>query len=162
MSAHQKADTQQQKTNGLDNLIVARYKRTMSYVTIPVRVRPIKATEKVLENISNAAALGLKGDALALAAGLRPVELAQLVANDPEVELLLQTAKVGKVVELAKRLDAASAAGDTKATMTLLNKLTDGDWEPQQQAAVFGANGITINITSVKPAVEIEGNVIDG
>ena len=123
----------------------------MTYLTLRNDIRPIKATELVLDKITKAAALGLKGDALAIAAGLRPHQLAQLIANDADVELIVQTAKYQKVVQLAERLDAASEGGDTKATMTLLNKLTDGDWEPKQTATPFGAGGITINITSVKP-----------
>lgn len=125
----------------------------MGYVTIPHEPRAIKATEKVLTNLADAAALGLKGDALALAAGLHPSELAQLITNDPQVDMLVRTAKTRKVFELAKRLDSASATGDTKATMTLLNKLTDGDWEPKQSGAAFGAHGITINITGVTTEV---------
>lgn len=126
----------------------------MTYLTFPNRTRPIKATEAVLDRITHAAALGLKGDALALAAGMLPNQLEELLVNDREVEMIIRRAKYDKVVALASRLDAASAAGDTKATMTLLNKLTDGEWEPKQSATPFGAGGITINITSVKPNEE--------
>ena len=41
----------------------------MSFFTIPLEPRQVRATEDVLERIYTSARLGLKGDALALNAG---------------------------------------------------------------------------------------------
>ena len=48
------------------------------FYSIPYEPRKVQATEARLERIYAAAKLGLKGDALALAAGLLPTEYRQL------------------------------------------------------------------------------------
>jgi len=53
------------------------------FTSIPLTIREIKATEAVLERIYNAAYDGLKGDSLALAAGLHPTEYNRLLQFDP-------------------------------------------------------------------------------
>jgi hypothetical protein len=42
--------------------------------SLPLEIREIKATESRLQQIYEAARLGLKGDSLALASGMLPVE----------------------------------------------------------------------------------------
>jgi hypothetical protein len=56
------------------------------FESLPYEPRKIEATEKNLELIYDAARKGLKGDALALAAGMLPVEYRRLVQFDPIAE----------------------------------------------------------------------------
>ena len=59
----------------------------MTFKSLPLTVREIKATEATLERIYNAAYLGLKNDSLALAAGMLPVEFNRLKQHDPMAEI---------------------------------------------------------------------------
>jgi hypothetical protein len=61
-----------------------------SYVYEP---RKLEATEARLQRIYDAAKLGLKGDTLALAAGMRPTEYRQLTQLDPIAEYAEQKGK---------------------------------------------------------------------
>ena len=56
------------------------------FVSFPYEPRKLQATESRLEAIKKAAKLGLKGDSLALAAGMLPTEYRQLVQFDPIAE----------------------------------------------------------------------------
>ena len=53
------------------------------FKSLPLTIRKIEATEARLNRIYDAAKLGLKGDTLALAAGMRPEEFRQLCELDP-------------------------------------------------------------------------------
>ena len=55
--------------------------------SIPYEPRKLEATEGRLEAIYAAAKIGLKGDALALAAGMLPTEYRQLTQFDPVAEM---------------------------------------------------------------------------
>jgi len=57
------------------------------FQSFPYEVRQLHATEARLEKIYNAARLGLKGDSLALAAGMLPTEYRQLTMLDPIAEM---------------------------------------------------------------------------
>ena len=57
------------------------------FYSIPYEPRKLQATEGRLEAIYAAAKLGLKGDALALAAGMLPTEYRQLTQFDPIAEI---------------------------------------------------------------------------
>ena len=57
------------------------------FKSLPLTVREVKATEAMLERIYDAAKLGLKGDALALAAGLLPVEYNRLKELDQMAQM---------------------------------------------------------------------------
>ena len=58
----------------------------MTFKSLPYEPRKIEATEERLKQIYEAARKGLKGDALALAAGMMPVEYRRLVQFDPIAE----------------------------------------------------------------------------
>lgn len=120
----------------------------MKLTTIPNRVREVRATEKVLTDIYNAARVGLKGDSLALAAGLRPEEYRALVQLDPDVQLQVAKAKADAEMTHAYQLEKASLEGDVKATLAILQHVHG--WESKAAAQSFGAGGITINIGEVK------------
>ena len=56
------------------------------FKSIPFTPRKVEATEARLQAIYDAAALGLKGDSLALAAGMLPTEFRQLCELDPAAD----------------------------------------------------------------------------
>ena len=80
----------------------------------------VKATESRLDAIYAAAKSGLKGDTLALAAGLLPVEYRRLAEFDPLVEMAAQKGRADGEQEVSSYLHAAAAAGDTKAAIDIL------------------------------------------
>ena len=88
-----------------------------SYVYEP---RKLEATEARLQRIYDAAKLGLKGDTLALAAGMRPTEYRQLTMLDPIAEYAEQKGKADGEMELSAILHKAAADGDAKAALEIL------------------------------------------
>jgi hypothetical protein len=88
--------------------------------SIPFTPRKVEATESRLKAVYDAAKLGLKGDALALAAGMLPIEYRQLTQLDPVVELAAQKGKADGEIELSKVMHAAALDGDAKAALEIL------------------------------------------
>ena len=116
--------------------------------SLPLAIRTIKATEARLDAIYAAAKLGLKGDALAMNAGMLPVEYRQLCELDPMAAQAALQGKADAEAEHAGLLANASRAGDVKATMFILER--QHGWKPNEQiGAGFGSAGIVINIGSV-------------
>ena len=68
---------------------------------LPITARELKATPAMLERIYEGAKLGLRGDSLALAAGMLPVELARLKLMDP----------IAEIAEMKGRADPTGAGG---------------------------------------------------
>ena len=114
----------------------------------------IKATESRLDAIYEAARKGLKGDTLALAAGLLPVEYRRLAEFDPLVEMAAQKGRADGEMEVSGYLHAAAAAGDTKAAVDILKHVHG--WVARQ------AIDVTIDQTiSVKRALEMAQQRVD-
>ena len=90
------------------------------FKSLPLTVREVKATEAMLERIYDAAKLGLKGDALALAAGLLPVEYNRLKELDQMAQMAEQKGKADGEFMASQQLHAAAAAGDAKAALAIL------------------------------------------
>ena len=90
------------------------------FYSIPFTPRKVEATESRLKAVYDAAKLGLKGDALALAAGMLPIEYRQLTQLDPVVELAAQKGKADGEIELSKIMHAAALDGDAKAALEIL------------------------------------------
>jgi hypothetical protein len=88
--------------------------------SIPFTPRKVQATESRLKAVYDAAKLGLKGDTLALAAGMLPTEYRQLTQLDPVVELAAQKGKADGEIELSKIMHAAALDGDAKAALEIL------------------------------------------
>jgi hypothetical protein len=88
--------------------------------SIPFTPRKVEATESRLKAVYDAAKLGLKGDALALAAGMLPIEYRQLTQLDPVVELAAQKGKADGEIELSKVMHQAALNGDAKAALEIL------------------------------------------
>jgi hypothetical protein len=88
--------------------------------SLPYDPRPLTATEARLEAIYAAARLGLKGDTLALAAGMTPTEYRRLCQMDPIAEYAEQKGRADGEHEMAAVLHDAARAGDAKAALEVL------------------------------------------
>ena len=130
------------------------------FESLPYEPRKIEATEKNLELIYEAARKGLKGDALALAAGMMPVEYRRLVQFDPIAEYAETKGRADGEAEMANVLRTAALNGDTKAALEML-KHAHG-WVAKQAVSVEVNQ--TISITAALQEAQqrvIEGQIID-
>lgn len=92
----------------------------MTFHSLPYEPRPLTATEARLEAIYNAARMGLKGDSLALAAGMTPTEYRRLCQMDPIAEYAEQKGRADNELEMATVLNDAARNGDAKAALEVL------------------------------------------
>jgi hypothetical protein len=92
----------------------------MTFQSLPYEPRPLTATEARLEAIYNAARMGLKGDTLALAAGMTPTEYRRLCQMDPVAEYAEQKGRADGELAMATVLNDAAAQGDAKAALEVL------------------------------------------
>jgi hypothetical protein len=135
------------------------FKYKMSYMTwhtLPHEPRRLQATEARLDAIYWAARSGLKGDTLALAAGMRPSEYRQLCEFDALAEMAEQKGRADGEMEISGLLHDAARQGDAKAALEIL-KHAHG-WTAKT------AVDISIDQTiSVKHALEMaQQRVLDG
>ena len=133
-----------------------RYAHCMSFQSLPFAPREIRATEKVLQAIYDAAKIGLKGDSLALAAGLLPTEYRRLCQLDPIVEMAEQKGRADGEAEAATQLHLAAKSGDTKASLAILTHVHG--WVAKQQVQV----DIKQQISITAALQEAESRVIAG
>ena len=91
----------------------------MTFKSLPLTIRQIRATEATLERIYDAAFLGLKGDSLALAAGLLPVEYNRLKEFDQMAQLAEQKGRADSEQENSRHLLNAARNGDAKAALEI-------------------------------------------
>jgi len=129
------------------------------FLSIPNTPRQLRATEQRLQAIYDAASLGLKGDALALAAGMLPSEYRQLCQMDPLAEVAALKGKADAEVKLSQVMHAAALEGDTKAALAILQNRHD--WTPKQEINVDVHTRISIT-QALQAAQErvIEGEVL--
>ena len=128
--------------------------------SLPYEPRKISATEAVLERIYEAAKKGLRGDSMALAAGLTPHEYRALVQLDPIAEYAETKGRADGEAELADVMMTAARSGDTKAAMDML-KFAHKWTAPQSvQVEVNQTISITAALEEAKQRV-IEGLIID-
>jgi len=104
------------------------------FKSLPLTIRKIEATEARLNRIYDAAKLGLKGDTLALAAGMRPEEFRQLCELDPLAQMAVQKGKADGEMEMSQVLHAAAREGDAKAALEILKH--QHDWTAKQAVSV--------------------------
>jgi predicted transcriptional regulator len=109
---------------------------------LPITARELKATPATLERIYEGAKLGLRGDSLALAAGLLPVELARLKLMDPIAEIAEMKGRADSEMTMSKTLYEAAENGDSKAALEFLKHRHD--WVAKQQVQVDVAQSISI------------------
>ena len=128
----------------------------MSFYSLPYEPRKLQATEARLEAIYDAAKMGLKGDTLAIAAGMLPAEYRQLCQFDPLAELAEQKGRADGELTAARTLHQAAADGDAKAALDIL----------KHQHGWKAAQSITIDIEqriSITGALEkAQARVIEG
>lgn len=130
------------------------------FESLPYEPRPITATEAMLERIYTAARKGLKGDSLAYAAGLTPIEYRRLVQMDPIAEYAEHKGRAENEAELAEVMQTAARSGDTKAAMELLKHVHK--WTAPQSVQIQVEQKISI-LAALEEATTrvIEGSVLD-
>jgi len=106
----------------------------MTFLSFPYAPRTLKATESRLKAIMDAARLCLKGDRLAIAAGMMPTEYRQLCQFDPIVEYAELKARTESEMAMSQVLHDAAAQGDIKAATTILQ--SQHDWVQKQSIQV--------------------------
>ena len=132
----------------------------MTFKSLPLSIRPVRATEATLERIYEAAYLGLKGDSLALSAGLLPIEYRRLKELDPIAELAEQKGRADSEREHSQHLRNAARAGDAKAALAILQH-THG-WVAKQAISVEVDQRISvIDALRAAEARTIEGQVVE-
>lgn len=104
--------------------------------------RKLEATEARLEAIMKAAKLGLKGDSLALAAGMTPTEYRQLTQFDPIAEYAELKGRAQGELEMAQVLHTAANEGDAKAALAILQH--QHGWVAKQQLSIDVEQRISI------------------
>ena len=109
---------------------------------LPVTARELKATPDALERIYENAKLGLRGDALALAAGMLPVELARLKLMDPIAELAEMKGRADSEMTMSRTLYEAAEAGDSKAALEFLRH--KHEWQTSQRIQMDVTQQISI------------------
>jgi hypothetical protein len=128
----------------------------MSIFSLPYEPRRLQATEARLEAIYNAARKGLRGDTLALAAGMRPAEYRSLCEFDPLAALAEEKGRADGEMEMSEVLHAAAREGDAKAALDILKHVHG--WVAKQ--AVTVEVNQTISITNALQ--EAQRRVIEG
>jgi hypothetical protein len=128
----------------------------MSIFSLPYEPRRLQATEARLEAIYNAARKGLRGDTLALAAGMRPTEYRTLCEFDPLAALAEEKGRADGEMEMSEVLHTAAQKGDAKAALDILKHVHG--WVAKQ--AVTVEVNQTISITNALQ--EAQRRVIEG
>jgi hypothetical protein len=120
----------------------------VKFVAVPHSIARVRAKEAELDRIYAAAHAGLKGDSLALAAGMNPQQFRQLSQLDPDVDMAVKKGKADSELEHATLLATASRNGDAKASLAILQH--QHGWQSKEAAAAqFGSGGINIIIEAV-------------
>ena len=128
------------------------------FKSLPLTIRKIEATEARLNRIYDAAKLGLKGDTLALAAGMRPEEFRQLCELDPLAQMAVQKGKADGEMEMSRVLHDAARSGDAKAALEILKH--QHDWTAKQAVSVEVNQTISI-LGALREAEQRVQDVID-
>ena len=123
---------------------------------LPIVARELKATPDVLERVYQASRLGLRGDALALRAGMLPVEFARLKLMDPMAEMAEMKGRAEGEYTAAKTLHEAAADGDTKAALDILKH--QHGWVAKQQIDV----SVDQTISVISALEKAQTRVIEG
>lgn len=126
------------------------------FKSIPLSIRKLEATESRLQAIYDAAALGLKGDSLALAAGMLPQEYRQLCEFDPLATMAEQKGRADSEIEASTHLREAARAGDAKAALAILQH--SHGWTAKQEISIDVYQKISIT----QALEQAQNRVIDG
>lgn len=125
-------------------------------LSLPYSPRVVHATELRLQKIYDAANIGLKGDSLALAAGMLPSEYRQLCQMDPLADMAALKGRADGEIEAATQLREAAREGDAKAALAILQHVYG--WTAKQEISVDVYQKISIT----QALLEAQGRVIEG
>lgn len=131
----------------------------MSFQSLPLTVREVKATEAVLERLYNAARMGLRGDALAYRAGLLPVEFRRLTQMDPAAEYAVAKGHADTEAAMAGVVLTAAQSGDAKMALEYLKHRAD--WTAAQKVEVTGSQAISITLALEQAAARVDAAKAD-
>ena len=106
----------------------------MTWHTLPHDTRKLQATEARLDAIYAAARRGLKGDSLALAAGMQPAEYRQLCQFDQLAEMAELKGRADGEMEISEVLHEAARNGDAKAALEILKHVHG--WTAKQEITI--------------------------
>jgi hypothetical protein len=126
----------------------------MSFRSLPLTVREVKATEAVLERLYLAARKGLRGDALAYAANILPTEFRRLTQLDPAAEYAVAKGHADTEAAMADVLLAAAQSGDAKMALEYLRHRAD--WTAAQKVEVTGSQAISITLALERAQSRLE------
>jgi len=132
------------------------------FMSLPFTPRDVQATETRLERVYAGARLGLKGDKLAVYAGLLPVEFTQLKQLDPVVELAELKGRSDSEAESAQSLRDAALSGDAKAALAILQHRHDWMVKLDRDTGKGGDISFNIVIGSTHPELEAKPGAIEG
>ena len=106
----------------------------MTFYSLPFTPERTQATESRLEAIYEAARYGLKGDSLAMAAGMTPRQFRVLAESDPLVEMAEAKGRSEGEYVAGKTMYEAARDGDAKAALEILKH--QHGWVSKQQIDV--------------------------
>ena len=125
------------------------------FYSLPYSPRQIQATESRLNAIYDAAKLGLKGDTLALAAGMLPTEYRQLCQLDPIAEMAALKGRADGEAAVSRQLHQAAAEGDSKAALAILQNVHG--WVAKQAITI----DVDQRISITQALIEAEKRVLE-
>jgi hypothetical protein len=114
----------------------------MTFYSLPFAPERPEATEARLEAIYEAARYGLKGDSLALAAGLTPAQFRRLSEFDPLVEVAEMKGRADGELSAAKTMYHAAANGDARAALDILKH--QHGWKAAQSVEITVEGQISV------------------
>lgn len=116
--------------------------RPMTFYSLPFTPERTQATESRLEAIYEAARCGLKGDSLAMAAGLTPRQFRVLADADPLVEMAEIKGRADGEYTAAKTMYEAARDGDSKAALEILKH--QHGWKAAQSVEITVEGQISV------------------
>ena len=125
------------------------------FQNLPITTRQLKATEGRLQSIYDAAKRGLRGENLALAAGMLPTEFRRLCEMDPMAALAEQKGRADAELEMSNTLYEAALNGDAKAALEMLRH--KHDWVAKQQVQI----DVTQQISVIAALEKADQRIID-
>ena len=128
----------------------------MTFYSLPFTPERTQATEARLEAIYEAARYGLKGDSLAMAAGLTPRQYRVLADADPLVEMAEIKGRADGEYTAAKTMYDAARDGDSKAALEILKH--QHGWVAKQQIDV----NVDQQISGIGALERAQTRVIEG
>ena len=112
------------------------------FKSLPFEARKLQATESRLQAIYDAAKLGLKGDKLALTAGMLPSEYRQLTQLDPVAEMAALKGAADAEAQMSAIVYGAALEGDAKMALEMLKH--KHDWVAKQSVQIDVVQQISV------------------